>query len=118
MSAARRRERRRAEWPLPERVGAFLWRYVRLRPWHFGGLLLLVVGAATCAVAVQYGMKLLVDAMADPARRAAVTPSLMESKVIFALDKMLLRMRYPSEPVQTSCKTCTKRRGWENSSPI
>ncbi|QEU02958.1 ABC transporter ATP-binding protein [Pseudomonas oryzihabitans] len=72
MSAARRRERRRAEWPLPERVGAFLWRYVRLRPWHFGGLLLLVVGAATCAVAVQYGMKLLVDAMADPARRAAV----------------------------------------------
>lgn len=72
MSAAARRERQRAEWPLPARVGAFLWRYVRLRPWHFGGLLLLVIGAATCAVAVQYGMKLLVDAMADPGRRAQV----------------------------------------------
>ncbi|KTT11149.1 ABC transporter [Pseudomonas oryzihabitans] len=72
MKASARRERRRAEWPLPERVGAFLWRYVRLRPWHFGGLLLLVIGAATCAVAVQYGMKLLVDAMADPGHRAQV----------------------------------------------
>ncbi|APQ10065.1 ABC transporter [Pseudomonas oryzihabitans] len=72
MKASARRERRRAEWPLPERVGAFLWRYVRLRPWHFGGLLLLVIGAATCAVAVQYGMKLLVDAMADPGQRAQV----------------------------------------------
>ena len=72
MKASARRERRRAEWPLPERVGAFLWRYVRLRPWHFGGLLVLVIGAATCAVAVQYGMKLLVDAMADPGHRAQV----------------------------------------------
>lgn len=72
MKASARRERRRAEWPLPERVGAFLWRYVRLRPWHFGGLLVLVIGAATCAVAVQYGMKLLVDAMADPGLRAQV----------------------------------------------
>ncbi|MDR6353360.1 ATP-binding cassette subfamily B protein [Pseudomonas psychrotolerans] len=72
MKASARRERQRAEWPLPERVGAFLWRYVRLRPWHFGGLLLLVIGAATCAVAVQYGMKLLVDAMADPGHRAQV----------------------------------------------
>ena len=50
---------------LPDRPVAFLWRYVCLRPWHFGGLLLLIVGAASCAVAVQYGMKLLVDAMAQ-----------------------------------------------------
>src|SRR5690606_35390081 len=42
----------------------FLWRYVRKRPWHFGGLTALIVSAAACAVAVQYGMKLLVDAMA------------------------------------------------------
>lgn len=42
----------------------FLWRYVRVRPFHFAAMLLLVTGAASCAVAVQYGMKLLVDAMA------------------------------------------------------
>ncbi|MBU1300501.1 ABC transporter ATP-binding protein [Pseudomonas sp. 9Ag] len=50
---------------LPDRPVAFLWHYVCVRPWHFGGLLLLIVGAASCAVAVQYGMKLLVDAMAQ-----------------------------------------------------
>lgn len=49
---------------LPSTPLAFLWHYVCRRPWHFGGLLALVVGAAACAVAVQYGMKLLVDAMA------------------------------------------------------
>lgn len=50
--------------PLPRRPVAFLWHYVCARPWHFGGLLALIVGASSCAVAVQYGMKLLVDAMA------------------------------------------------------
>lgn len=49
---------------LPNQPVPFLWRYVQLRPWHFGTLFLLIVGAASCAVAVQYGMKLLVDAMA------------------------------------------------------
>jgi ATP-binding cassette, subfamily B, bacterial len=43
---------------------AFVAHYVRLRAWHFAGLFGLVLGAAACAVAVQYGMKLLVDAMA------------------------------------------------------
>ncbi|MGE4406908.1 ABC transporter ATP-binding protein [Pseudomonas sp.] len=55
---------RAAAGVLPNRPLAFLWHYVRARPWHFGGLLALVVSAAICAVAVQYGMKLLVDAMA------------------------------------------------------
>lgn len=50
---------------LPSRPVAFLWHYICLRPWHFGGLLALIIGAAGCAVAVQYGMKLLVDAMAQ-----------------------------------------------------
>ncbi|CDZ95215.1 ABC transporter ATP-binding protein [Pseudomonas saudiphocaensis] len=53
--------------PLPSTPLAFLWRYIRARPWHFGGLLALIIGAASCAVAVQYGMKLLVDAMAQGA---------------------------------------------------
>jgi ATP-binding cassette subfamily B protein len=52
------------ERPLPLTPMAFLWRYVRVRPWHFSTMLFLVIGAAGCAVSVQYGMKLLVDAMA------------------------------------------------------
>jgi ATP-binding cassette subfamily B protein len=57
------REKDDQEEPLPDQPIAFLWRYVLQRPWHFGGMLFLVVGAASCAVAVQYGMKLLVDVM-------------------------------------------------------
>ena len=53
------------ELPLPSRPVAFLWHYICARPWHFGGLLGPIIGAASCAVAVQYGMKLLVDAMAQ-----------------------------------------------------
>ncbi|TLX57730.1 ABC transporter ATP-binding protein [Stutzerimonas nosocomialis] len=56
---------------LPGQPVAFLWHYIRVRPWHFGGLLALIVGAASCAVAVQYGMKLLVDAMATRDRSEA-----------------------------------------------
>ena len=51
--------------PLPTRPVTFLWRYVCARPWHFSGLLALIIGASSCAVAVQYGMKLLVDSMAQ-----------------------------------------------------
>ncbi|MDZ5645779.1 ABC transporter transmembrane domain-containing protein [Nitrospirillum sp. BR 11828] len=44
------------------------WRFIRhyLRAWegHFLGLALLVTAAASCAVAVQYAMKLLIDTMA------------------------------------------------------
>jgi ATP-binding cassette subfamily B protein len=58
---------------LPSRPVAFLMRYVRQRPLHFGGMFLLIVGASGCGVAVQYGMKLLVDAMAtDDRANAAV----------------------------------------------
>jgi ATP-binding cassette subfamily B protein len=56
---------------MPDRPVAFLWHYIRRRPWHFAGLLALIVGAASCAVAVQYGMKLLVDAMAETDRSEA-----------------------------------------------
>ncbi|MGQ9367220.1 ABC transporter ATP-binding protein [Azospirillum sp. ST 5-10] len=54
--------------PLPDRPLPFLMRYVRLRSWHFGWLFTFIVGAAACAVAVQYAMKLLIDAMAAPDR--------------------------------------------------
>jgi len=45
---------------------AFVLHYVRSRPWHFTGLVTMVLGAAGCAIAVQYVMKLLVDAMVGP----------------------------------------------------
>lgn len=62
---------------LPSRPVAFLLHYVRQRPLHFGGMFLLIVGASGCGVAVQYGMKLLVDAMAtDDRANAAVWPPL------------------------------------------
>ncbi|MCS3846162.1 ATP-binding cassette subfamily B protein [Xanthomonas campestris] len=56
---------------LPARPASFLWHYICQRPWHFGGLLVLIIGAAGCAVAVQYGMKLLVDAMSTDQRTQA-----------------------------------------------
>lgn len=62
--------RTQATLPLPNTATAFLWRYVRRRPWHFGTLFVLIIGATSCAVAVQYGMKLLVDAMAEGAQGA------------------------------------------------
>jgi ATP-binding cassette, subfamily B, bacterial len=49
----------------------FLAHYIRRRPLHYGSLLILMVGAASCAVAVQYAMKLIVDGMAGSERSAA-----------------------------------------------
>jgi ATP-binding cassette, subfamily B, bacterial len=56
---------------IPDRPLPFLLGYVRRRGWQFGFLMLLVAAAAACAVAVQYGMKLLVDAMSAPQRQSA-----------------------------------------------
>jgi ATP-binding cassette, subfamily B, bacterial len=44
----------------------FVLHYIVSRSWQFSALLLAVVGAAGCTVAVQYVMKLLVDGMAGP----------------------------------------------------
>ena len=55
----------------PNKPIPFLLRYVKLRRAHFSLLFAIIVGAASCAVAVQYGMKLIVDAMAVPDRMAA-----------------------------------------------
>ncbi|GFM57091.1 ABC transporter ATP-binding protein [Pseudomonas capsici] len=53
-------------------AGSFLWSYVRRRAWAYGGMVTLVIAAASCAVAVQYGMKLLVDSMGDEGNRSGV----------------------------------------------
>ena len=77
---------------LPERPITFLAGYVRRHPLHFGTLLALVVGAASCAVAVQYGMKLLVDAMAAPDRDAnAVWSPLALFIGLIAMENILWR---------------------------
>jgi ATP-binding cassette subfamily B protein len=44
---------------------AFIWHYVKTRPGQFTALMIMATTAAACAVAVQYMMKLLVDAMAS-----------------------------------------------------
>ena len=49
---------------LPSSPVVFMAGYVRRRWVQFGGLALLVSGATCCAVAAQYGMKLIVDEMA------------------------------------------------------
>jgi ATP-binding cassette subfamily B protein len=46
--------------------GAFILHYVRGRFLQFAALFIMIVGAASCAVGVQYVMKLLVDSMAGP----------------------------------------------------
>lgn len=44
---------------------AFLWHYIRRRPLLHFAALASVLGAAFCACAAQYGLKLIVDAMAQ-----------------------------------------------------
>ncbi|MBB3103374.1 ABC transporter ATP-binding protein [Azomonas macrocytogenes] len=77
---------------LPSRPLAFLWFYVRKRPWHFGGLLLLICGAAFSAVAVQYGMKLLVDAMAGERDSADVWTPLTLFLGLIVLENLFWRV--------------------------
>lgn len=54
--------------PIPARPGRFLMQIARSRPAMHLGLLMLVIGAAVCAVGVQYGMKLLIDALSGETR--------------------------------------------------
>src|SRR5690606_38692741 len=69
---------------------AFLLVYVRARPRHFGTLAGLVIGAGACAVAVQYGMKRIVDARAATDRAAAdVWPPLLLFVALIAVESVL-----------------------------
>ena len=49
--------------PFPLRAVPFIWYYILRRRWLFAALFLVMVSAAAFAVAVQLGMRLLVDAM-------------------------------------------------------
>lgn len=87
---------------VPHEVPAFLrgvlpftLRYLRRRPWSFAALLGLVLGAAGCAVAVQYGMKLLVDAMAlgpEAAGAASVWGPLVLFLALIATENVCWRL--------------------------
>ena len=56
----------------PRRPIAFLWHYIRRRPLlHFGALASVLL-AACCACAAQYGLKMIVDAMAQGVDHIAV----------------------------------------------
>ncbi|WP_036248692.1 ABC transporter ATP-binding protein [Methylobacter sp. BBA5.1] len=78
---------------LPSKPLAFLWHYIGARPWHFGGLMIIIFGAASCAIAVQYGMKLLVDAMAGGDRvHTAVWYALGLLIGLIVIENTLLRL--------------------------
>ena len=57
---------------VPTRPIAFIAHYIRQRSWSFGLLALIVIVAGSCAVAVHWSMKLIVDAMSTGDRQNAV----------------------------------------------
>jgi ATP-binding cassette, subfamily B, bacterial len=72
---------------------AFVAHYVRSWPWHFGALIAMVVLAASCAVGVQYEMKLLVDAMARvPQQVNAAWLALAMFIALVAVESVLWRL--------------------------
>ncbi|RIL07956.1 MAG: ABC transporter [Proteobacteria bacterium] len=74
-------------------TGAFLAHYLRTWRGHFAGLLAMVVGAATCAVAIQYQMKRLVDAMAhEPRQVEAAQLALAGFVALVAAESVLWRL--------------------------
>lgn len=79
--------------PFPTRPIPFLLRFVRLRPGMHLSLITVVVSAAACAVAVQWGMKLLVDGMAGgPEARSEVWFALSLFIGLIAAENVLWRL--------------------------
>jgi ATP-binding cassette subfamily B protein len=78
---------------LPANPVRFLAHYAARRRGGFLGLLALVAGAAACAVAVQYGMKLIVDAMASGDRGGSdIWQYLVFFIALIALESVLWRL--------------------------
>lgn len=89
-AAAVRQECRDALRPQPGAAGfplrplAFLWHYVRRRPlFHFAALAA-VMGAAASACFAQYGLKMIVDAMAQGSGGAGGFARVWEAVAVFA----------------------------------
>ena len=72
---------------------AFMAHYLRSRPIQFLALLGVVLGASTCGVGVQYGMKLLIDAMTAAGRRGpAIDIALVVFIGLVAVEAVLWRL--------------------------
>jgi ATP-binding cassette subfamily B protein len=81
--------------PLPpflEGSGAFIRHYVREQLPRFIVLAVLVISAASCAVAIQYVMKVLVDAMAGPREGSAAQTALAIFISLIAVESILWRL--------------------------
>lgn len=70
----------------------FIWHYVKAWRWHFLALCVMVTAAAGCAVAVQYVMKLLVDAMAGPRDGLGAWWALSGFIALIAVESVLWRL--------------------------
>ena len=85
---------RRVGPPFLRGTGAFVLHYLRARAPAFGALLVIVVTAASCAIAAQYTMKLLVDAVASGPRDS--NPAVWSALALFiglvAAESLLLRL--------------------------
>ncbi|WP_019883287.1 MULTISPECIES: ABC transporter ATP-binding protein [unclassified Methylophilus] len=67
--------------------------YITRRPWLFGSVFLIIIGAASSAVGVQYAMKLLVDAMDSSVRSTAhVWAPLFLFLVLITVENLLWRL--------------------------
>jgi ATP-binding cassette subfamily B protein len=72
---------------------AFILHYIRAWPAHFAALIGMVVFAASCAVGVQYEMKLLVDAMAlVPQQVHAAWTALAVFIALVAIESIMWRL--------------------------
>jgi ATP-binding cassette, subfamily B, bacterial len=79
--------------PIPQKAVRFLFLYITRRPWLFGSVFLIIIGAASSAVGVQYAMKLLVDAMDSSGRATAhVWTPLFLFLVLITVENLLWRL--------------------------
>lgn len=70
---------------------AFVYRYVRMRPWSHAVILAAVLGAVACSVGTQYGVKYLVDTLSRGANAAVWTAFCLLGTLI-AADNLLWRI--------------------------
>ena len=79
--------------PFPARAIPFIAHYILRRRWLFAALFAVIAAAAGCAIAVQYGMRLLVDAMSLRADdRSAVWLPLALFVTLIALESAFWRL--------------------------
>jgi ATP-binding cassette subfamily B protein len=78
--------------PFLSGAGPFILHYVWGRRLQFAALFFLVVGAAGCAVAVQYVLKLMVDAMSGVRDASSVWPALALFVGLIAGESVLWRL--------------------------